>query len=660
MQIKVKIDTVDKTSSIQEDTLRIESVITKRIDTCRIVLEGEHAIVEGASEIVISNVAETIRYFAGYIARIARDVDGLTKLYDCDCQDYTVLADSVLVNEVYENKSDAQIINALFTKYLPEVNSTTYVGSGRTHERIVFNRVTLRQALDTLSSASGYDWDIDYYKKLHYFTKETNLAPFGISDTPDNEATFACSRLKYTREATKLVNKVTVVGGTYYSDDAEFELANNGEAKELLMPYKMHAPVDEAGLLVYRNDGNDDVPDWTPLNVGIDYIDALGDGIDVLHNYQEKLLRLDVAPANLKRAVKIVGRYDVPIIVRMFSMPSYAKYGRWYEDKVVDKSIESKSEAKLVVKSVLAECAFNKESGDFICEQDGLTSGQLIPIENALRGINDSYLINRVVLTILGGDKCAYHVFYGNYNPDLVDMIIAIKAQATQYQERREDELLSDILDQEETLALSEATDLHSDASPASRWIALPPTQSEGCHVAHEKLALAEATSLTSILSESYVWQGELLSNISFEDGDPPTGWAKWFGGGTWARSNEQAKSGTYSGKIIRVTSDTVAYFEVVNYAYFKGKQVTLRAEVYATVANRARISLNDGVTNYYSSYHSGVAGWELLTLTPTISADATRLYAVLGVYNGDTSAYFDDGSLIPTQDTLWDFFTWG
>lgn len=509
MQVLLKIGGVNKSSSLRADSLRIESVITKQIDTCRFTLTGEHTLTEGSDEVIISNVAETTRYFAGYIARVKRGVEGITKLHLIDCQDYSVLLDAVLVNKVFVDKTDAYILNALFAEYLPEINAVTYVETGKTHDRIVLNRVTLRAVVDMLAEDSALDWYVDYSKNLHYFTPAANAAPFGISDSPDNVTTFPCSRLDYEHEATKLINLVTIEGGFYKSEDISFEIPGNAQTLELLLPYKMHGPVAGGNLLVYKNTGSDVTPTWTAQGVGIDHVDTLGGGIDVLLNFDEKLLKFASAPPNLKRAVKATGRYDVPVLVKVRSTASYALYGRWYEDKIIDQTIDSRDWAKLRGKGILAGSAFAKERGSFTCLQDGLTSGQLIYIVNAKKGLDGYYLINRLTTRILGGTQCEYTAQFGEYNPDLVDILLGLKRQAVQYRARREDEVLTELFEQEEDLALAEATDIHSDdfsSGLVNRWIALPPTQGAGHNVQHEALALAEAPAITDHEKNNYLW----------------------------------------------------------------------------------------------------------------------------------------------------------
>lgn len=529
MQVKVKIDAVDLSSYMVEDSLHIESVITRRIDTCSLSVDDISGSVDidEEDEIIISNTGETIRYFAGYIKELKIDVIGIMKRFVCKAQDYTVLLDRAIANKIYEDKTDAYIINDLCTSYLNEVDGSTYVTAVKTYDRIVFNRVTLKEAINTLAANAGFDWYLDYNKKLHFFAKETNLAPFGISEDPDNSLTYPCSGLTYKRDTPNIVNRVLVIGGSYYSDDANFEFPGNGQITGVLLPYSLHKPVGESSILVYHNTGNDEDPIWTADTVGIDHIDTLGvGGVTVLYNYMEKLLKFESAPPNLNRAVKVTGRYDVPVFMRVRSEESYNTYGRWYDGKLVNRDINSRNWAKLEGKAYLAGRAFVRESGRFTCLTDGLVSGQLIPLTNAIRGIDGNYLINKVITRILGGTQCEYTVHYGEYNPDLVDMIIANKARATQYQEKRDDEVLNELLEQAESLTLVEATDRHENAYPpnTSQWIAQwepdPPADGGGHHVRHEALAISEVDSRWEQLKGQYCWavksNGEGLREIKW------------------------------------------------------------------------------------------------------------------------------------------------
>jgi len=515
MQMTITINSVDLSTSLFEKTsIDIDDVINSRINTCKLTIwdsTGSLSVSEW-QEIIITTTGGATRHFAGYIVKIGYDLVGITKIWHLECQDYTILLDKALANEKYENKTDAYILNDVFTTYLAEIDASTYVVAGKTHDWLMVNRMTLRNLVDTLARAAGYDWYVDYSKNLRYFPKETNLAPFNISDSPDDSTSYAAEVMKYDKDASALVNRVTVVGGYYLSDDTTWDtIPASGTQTEVALPYVLEPPDGGSQILVYHNTGNDGAPTWTADTVGIDHVDTLGvGGVTVLFNKEEKLLKFAAAPSELDKAVKVTARYHVPVLVRVRHEVSYDTFARWLDDKIVDPNIISRDAAKLAGKAKLVEYALAREVGSYtVTDRDGLVSGQKQNIVNTLRGISGDYLLTRVRIKWLGGTVCQYQISFGEYNTDLVDMIIALKNSAMPVIERKEDEVLNELFEQTETLTVSEATDYHTDTwdGEVSRWIALPPDQSVGHHVEHERVTLSETPTDTENTTRGYAWQ---------------------------------------------------------------------------------------------------------------------------------------------------------
>lgn len=76
---------------------------------------------------------------------------------------------------------------------------------------------------------------------------------------------------------------------------------------------------------------------------------------------------------------------------------------------------------------------------------------------------------------------------------------------------------------------------------------------------------------------------------------------------------------------------------------YWKGREITLGADVYCDADLKARIGLWDGVSWTYGSFHTGSSSWERLSFTTTISSSATTLQFYMMVEPGSAqTAYFD------------------
>lgn len=443
----LKIEAVDKTSLWRAVDSKIKSVITKRIDTATLIFDDPITITEW-DEVIISNQGETVRYFAGFITLIQPDVVGIDVVWKCRAQDYTVLLDKTIASDIYEGMTDKEIIIDAFTTYLPEVTTATYIEESVTFDRLVANRWTLRRLLDTLSASSGFDWYVDYDKKLHYFAKETNAAPFGLSTSPDGSTTYPFKMKSYKSDATKIINRVIVEGGTFLSGDTDWEFPANGTQVNVQIDYRFWPQDGDTIIDVFINTGTDGVPIWTEKTVGVDNVDDLT-SYNVLHNRDEKLLRFAAGhkPSNLDRAVKLSGRSLARVILSTDSDASFAKYNRWFEDKIQDESIESLAVAEQAGKAVLAEFAFAREQGVAEITEDGLASGMLIPLVDSVRGLNDNYLIHSLTTRFKGGQLAIYDIQFGEYNPDLIDIILSLKRAATAPLQQSDDEVLHKLIE---------------------------------------------------------------------------------------------------------------------------------------------------------------------------------------------------------------------
>ena len=127
----------------------------------------------------------------------------------------------------------------------------------------------------------------------------------------------------------------------------------------------------------------------------------------------------------------------------------------------------------------------------------------------------------------------------------------------------------------------------------------------------------------------------------------------------TVTREGTIKKSGTYAVKLTNgLNQDAVLYqnmYTALGGVLSRGRSVTLFMWVYATVASRVQIRIKDGgdIETAYSSYHTGSSTYELLSVTKTISSDATYVYVEPYITLGSVvSGYFDLASTVATTVT--------
>lgn len=156
-----------------------------------------------------------------------------------------------------------------------------------------------------------------------------------------------------------------------------------------------------------------------------------------------------------------------------------------------------------------------------------------------------------------------------------------------------------------------------------------------------------------------------------FRNALPNGGFESWSGGGSlapdgWslsganaqvARATSVVKHGRYAASLKRRGADCDLRRGLADdlggLTYLRGRTFTLGGWVYATVPNRARLELGDGVTTSISAYHSGGSAWEWLTVTIAVDRAAPTLLALCKLKQGDTTAWFDglqlaEGTLAP------------
>lgn len=154
-------------------------------------------------------------FFGGYIVKIEKDklgVGNMRSLYHCQAQDYNVRPTQVLVTESYVAQTEQQIIDDLFTTYLPIIETSTYVESSGATITIDWTRRRLGEALEELAGINEKQWYIDFDLFLHYFTPVTTSAPFILSDAPALTTRIPYDDIHHVEDATGIINRVTVVG----------------------------------------------------------------------------------------------------------------------------------------------------------------------------------------------------------------------------------------------------------------------------------------------------------------------------------------------------------------------------------------------------------------------------------------------------------------
>lgn len=225
--IQITVDSVNRTASVMHEGIsinqRVNAISTATIRfgplTSPLVAEGQ--------EIVIYDSRLGNNIFGGYIKDLSYVFITDTKFYqECNCQDYAILIyDSAVALEDNTGgafATDKLLLADLFTKFCPAITAGIYVLAPWGPAGIKWVGTTLDKCLSDIARhvyfvtpGDLYEWYVDANKQLHFYDFggfNPEIAPFGLSDAPNNSTTFAYQfgTFEYTKAADGS-ERVTVV-----------------------------------------------------------------------------------------------------------------------------------------------------------------------------------------------------------------------------------------------------------------------------------------------------------------------------------------------------------------------------------------------------------------------------------------------------------------
>ncbi|MBI5071838.1 hypothetical protein HZB93_03040 [Candidatus Falkowbacteria bacterium] len=375
----IKINSVEKTDLIDWSSFAKSEVLTNQVDTLEFEMKNYGAKIYKPNILDVVEVWNgSTKIFGGMITNIDEVVKGRVFRRKIKCKDYSQELDRKCVVETYTSQTVNAIIADILATYCPGFTAVN-VSCSLTVDFIAFNYEQPSKCLQQLAELFNYDWYIDYDKDVHFFSKESNLAPFDLDDTSGK---FVWDSLVLNRKADQIRNVIYVRGGEYKgSSYTETKISVNGSETVFTFGYKY------ADISVTKG--------GAAQTVGIDFIHdpAL---YDCLYNFNEKAIkfRSDNKPG-AGVAVAITGLPYIPVIVKIQENASVALYGE-YEFKIIDNSIDSKEGARQRAKAELYAYADQISEGNFRSYETGLKVGQKIHLNSVVWGYDEWFTINRI------------------------------------------------------------------------------------------------------------------------------------------------------------------------------------------------------------------------------------------------------------------------
>lgn len=406
--IVVKINNVDRSSLLLADSLYIRSSIGNGNDVAEFSLRDVSQSFAPSDWDEVTIEVNGTRIFGGYI--IQRDATTIGAgshkrgVWQCQCKDWSILLDRVIVTRQFKTTDDDTIVASLFGEINTEgFDAVTNVTNVRQDIDISFEEITLREALNELAARAGANWHIAPDKKVYWYAPASPAnAAFDIdTDSPNGSTTFNVleGTLKKSIDSSQIVNRVRVIG----AEAAVTVLQTD--------TFTGDGVTDKVGPLTKNPHSIFSVDYWLnggryirhTSNIGYesngDKLFADGGGHEIIANLDYRTVAIkhqngDV-PDNATDVV-IKYYYTVPVDVTRNNSASQSAFGRVFEQSIYDGNLLSVAEAEAYADRLLDEYALGRESIRFDVAQHGLLPGRKINVKNTLLGLNADYLIQEV------------------------------------------------------------------------------------------------------------------------------------------------------------------------------------------------------------------------------------------------------------------------
>lgn len=387
--IGVTIDGVDRTDSVDFNSITIDSALTRRRTTASFQVtthSGRTYTPRVGNEVIIDDAGTTI--FGGVITEIVSQPSAYAIIHHkIKCQDYSRLLDRKLVPDIYEEQTVNDIVSDMKTKYFPSGFTTNNVSCPVNINYVAFNYKQLWLCLEHLAEVAGYELYVDKDKDVHFMARDAMIAPFELND---DDGSYIYNSLVIRQDNTQVRNVITVRGGDYLAPQTTVEMI----VDPTLHAYDTKYRFSDIAVSVTAD----------LKSVGIENIHTY-DNFDVLYSFPERRIVFQEGkqPTDTLGTIKVSGKPNLPVIIKYRSQPhidamkSVEGGSGVYEYLVKDNSLDTKEGAKQRARAEVDAYANTLSEAEFETYQSGLAVGQRITVNSASRGIvGEEFFINKI------------------------------------------------------------------------------------------------------------------------------------------------------------------------------------------------------------------------------------------------------------------------
>lgn len=386
---------VDRTDHVLIKSIQRTEVLSREASTLRFNIQSPVTVAKAWQPAVndavklIDNDGTTV-LFLGTLIEVSRSIQGMLITYSCVAKDQTHKLDAKTVLEEYSGQTVNYIIADIVTKYAPTF-TVSGVSCPEVIDTIKFNDLKISECMNKLVDMLGdYVCYVDYNNNIQFFKKYSRTAPFTLGQNND---TFNSNSLTIKRSIDQLRNSIYVRGGTALGSLITEHKVADGTQK-VFQTYKNLSNLTVKKATVAQVLGTDGVDD--PLTK------------DVLYNPTNGLLKFTNAPAG-SADIEWSGNPSYSIKVLVEDPASVSAYGQ-RQFRIVDAGIKSTASAKQRARAELKKYAERVNEGRFDSRKAGLKIGQELRITLPALGIDEFFIISRIIATMRTQSDMNYSV----------------------------------------------------------------------------------------------------------------------------------------------------------------------------------------------------------------------------------------------------------
>lgn len=373
--------------------------ITDRINnrttlSCEVIDLLNLTAIDNGDSIVLTNNGTVI--FSGLVKNIVKqEVVPNVLSYSIQAVDNSALADKVRIAKVYENMSAGDIVTDLIAEKLVYEGVTAgTISDGYTIVKAVFNYITVSDALDFIKNLTGYVWNIDKDRKLHFYDRLTNKSPYTL------DSDIRHSGFRHTMNMDDYRNTQYVRGGRARTSAQTQERPSpkpDGESRNFVLRF----PVAEKPVIEINLNG----AGWVAINSADIGVNGLDTGKKWYFTYNSQTITQDSAETVLVDvdAVRITYTGLRNLLVKIDNPEEvYARQtaetgtSGVYEAIAVETNINTSQQAIQYGEGMLDTYGQIKDTISFNTNVIGFEAGQLLTVDKPLYGLTGSFLIDSV------------------------------------------------------------------------------------------------------------------------------------------------------------------------------------------------------------------------------------------------------------------------